>query len=163
LDNQYRIDTKNIIIGGYSAGAVTALHYAYANSVSDVLKMGDKWLLGYVERTGGLDGHSGNPGFSSVVKGVINFAGSIHSASLIDKNEPFLISVHGTLDKTVPFNEGTTGTTTVVTEGSGLIHKQANRVGLINSLIAIEGADHLIRFSCGDCFDKIMVFLEKQL
>ena len=105
----------------------------------------------------------GNPGHPSTLKGVINFAGSIHSVRLIDKSEPFLISVHGTSDQTVPFYSGTTGTTTVVTEGSGLIHAQANKVGLNNLLIALEGEDHLIRFSCEDCLEKIMIFLSKEL
>ena len=93
--NKYGIDTDRIAIGGYSAGAVTSLHYAYANTISDVLEMVGEWLLNYVERTGGLEGRSGNPGHPSTLKGVINFAGSIHSARLIDKGEPFLISVHG--------------------------------------------------------------------
>jgi len=161
--NKYGIDTNRIAIGGYSAGAVTSLHYAYANTISDVLNMGGDWLLNYVQGTGGLEGRSGNPGHSSNVKGVINFAGSIHSASLINKGEPFLISIHGTLDQTIPFLAGTTGTTTVVTEGSGLIHDKANRVGLTNLLIALEGEDHLIRFTCEDCLEKIMAFLAIEL
>jgi len=162
-ENKYRIDPAKVIIGGYSAGAVASLHYAYANTIKDVVDMGGEWLLEYVERTGGFEGRSGNPGFQSQVCGVINFAGSMHSANLLDVDEPFLVSVHGTNDKTVPFNAGSTGTTAVVTEGSGLIHARAKQIGLANLLIAMEGADHLIRFSCEDCLEQIMGFLSTQL
>jgi len=162
-ENKYRIDPTKVIIGGYSAGAVTSLHYAYANTIKDVVDMGGEWLLEYVERTGGFEGRSGNPGFQSQVCGVINFAGSMHSANLLNVDEPFLVSVHGTNDKTVPFNAGATGTTAVITEGSGLIHARAEQIGLANLLIAVEGADHLIRFSCDGCLEQIMIFLATQL
>lgn len=157
--NNYKIDPNRIVIGGFSAGAVTSLHYAYANDKKDVLKMGGKWLLKYVIRNQGIEGHSGNPGYSSAVKGVINIAGSIHNSNLVDSDEPFLISIHGTDDKTVPFLKGTTGETTVVTEGSGLIHARANKIGLKNLLIKLEGEDHLAHYTCKDCLDRVKIFL----
>lgn len=162
-ENKYKIDTDNVFIGGYSAGAVTSLHYGYANTFEDIVEMGGQELLAYVKRNGGLEGQSGNKGYSSKIKGVINIAGSIHNAGLIDKNEPILVSVHGTDDQIVPFLSGTTGDTEVVTEGSGLIHQYADKIGLVNKLIAIQDEDHLVRYSCEDCMDKIRTFIANNL
>lgn len=158
-DNQYKIDPSNIFIGGYSAGAVTSLHYAYANTKEDVLKLGGEELLEYVLSCDGLPGNSGNPGHSHEISGVINIAGSIFSASLVDPKEPMLVSVHGTDDQVVPFMRGTTGETDIETEGSGLIHPHADEIGLVNELIAVEGEGHLIRYSCESCFLQIREFL----
>lgn len=159
LTNTYKVDTSKVFIGGYSAGAITALHYAYANTKEDVEDMGGKELLQYVFMKGGLDGQSGNPGYSSRVHGVINIAGSLHSASLINVNEPPLVSVHGTADLTVPFESGLTGETLVQTEGSGLIHAHADKIGVKNKLIQLDGLDHSAFYYCDDCLVQIVAFL----
>lgn len=158
-ENEFRIDTSNIFIGGYSAGAITSLHYAYANTVDDVLLMGGEAMLDYIMENGGIEGNSGNPGYSSKVRGVINIAGSLYEADMVDKNEPVLFSVHGTADDVVPYETGISGESNVVTEGSGLIHKRANEVGLINELVTIDGADHFGFFECEDCREKMRMFM----
>ena len=157
--NKYRINTDQIYIGGYSAGAVSSLHYAYANTPEDVMKMGGKELLEYVTENGGIQGESGNPGYSTKIKGVINMAGSIHSVQLIDKNEPIVISIHGDMDIVVPYLSGTTGETEVVTEGSGLIHQKANEIGLTNQLLTVPGLGHEARFYCDSCMLKVRHFI----
>jgi predicted esterase len=157
--NEYKISTDNIFIGGYSAGAITALHYAYANTVEDALEMGGKDLVRYIQKNGGIEGNSGNPGYLSTISGVINIAGSLSSAKLVDKNEPPLFSIHGDLDTTVPFETGLTGDTKVSTEGSGLIHKRAEAIGLKNELYLIKGGDHLSIFYCDDCMQRERAFI----
>lgn len=157
--NVYGIDPNQVFIGGYSAGAVTSLHYAYASDLDDFLKMGGKELLAYVKANGGKEGNSGNAGYPSNIKGVINFAGSIYSALLVEKDEPILLSIHGDEDDVVPFYAGTTGETNVVTEGAGLIHEQANKIGLINELIRLKGGNHMARFYCSNCLEKMHQFI----
>ncbi|NOQ72897.1 MAG: carboxylesterase family protein [Crocinitomix sp.] len=157
--NEYKIDPSQIFIGGYSAGAVSSLHYAYANTPEDVMKMGGKELLDYVIDNGGIEGQSGNQGYSSKIKGVINMAGSIHSVVLLNKNEPILISIHGDSDIVVPYLSGTTGETDVVTEGSGLIHQKAEEIGLINQLITVQGGEHDARFYCDHCLTQVRQFV----
>ncbi len=162
--DQYKIDTSNIFIGGYSAGAITSLHYAYANTIDDVEEMGGKLMLKYIIGQGGIDGESGNPDYSTKVKGVINIAGSLHSADFVDNNEPILLSFHGTADEIVPYFSGTTGTTSVETDGSGSIHKKANKIGLINRLVTFEGGDHFtFHYGCEDCKEQMRAFLFKNL
>lgn len=157
--NKYRIDPNQIFIGGYSAGAVSSLHYAYANTPEDVLKMGGKELLDYVKGNGGIHGESGNAGYSTKIKGVINMAGSIHSVQLIDKDEPIIVSIHGDLDMVVPYLTGTTGETDVVTEGSGLIHQKAEKIGLTHQLLTVPGLGHEARFYCDSCMSKVRQFI----
>lgn len=143
-NNSWSLDTDNIFIGGYSAGAITSLHYAYTSGPKDIYDMGGNLMLNYILRHGGKEGDSGNPGYSSEITGVINIAGSLHSSKLVDANEAPLFSIHGTADNIVPFETGISGESNVETEGSGLIHKQADLVGLKNKLIAVEGEDHFL-------------------
>ncbi|MBL4642826.1 MAG: alpha/beta hydrolase, partial [Flavobacteriaceae bacterium] len=52
----YKIDANNIFIGGYSAGAITALQYAYVNSDSELITIGGSTFVDYVNSKGGLEG-----------------------------------------------------------------------------------------------------------
>ena len=63
-DTRFRVDTQFIFIGGYSAGAITSLHYGYANTSSDISEIGGEYLFNYVANNGGLEGLSGNSGYS---------------------------------------------------------------------------------------------------
>lgn len=161
--NNFRIDPDNIFIGGYSAGAITSLHYGYINDPRDVYGIGGNLMLSYIRRHGGEDGDSGNPGYSSDVNGVINIAGSLDHAGLVDNNEPPLLSIHGTADNIVPFNTGESGDSGIKTEGSGLIHQRANEVGLANKLIKIDGGDHFAFFTCAICPFEIREFIIRNL
>ena len=159
--NYYRIDPDNVFVDGYSAGAITSLHYAYANTADDVLEMGGVELLKYVKDNGGLEGKSGNPAYSNKIKGIINIAGSLHSADLVDKGEPAIYSVHGTADITVPYYKGLTGETLVETEGSGLIHKKAKEVGIENQLHTMKDLDHSAFYFCDECLKEMRTFMNQ--
>lgn len=161
--NPFSLDTTNIFIGGYSAGAITALHYAYAHSLEDAEEMGGEWLVNYIQQSGGLEGSSGNPGYSSNVRGVINIAGSLHSAKFVEADEPVLYSAHGTNDQIVPYELGSTGETTVETEGSYLIHRQADLIGLPNYLHTFERGNHASFFFCQDCLKEVSQFVTEHL
>ena len=127
------------------------------------MEMGGKDLLDYQEKQNGVEGNSGNEGYSSNVRGVINISGSLHSAELVEANEPVLFSVHGTLDEIVPYETGITGETTVETEGSKLIHKQADKVGLANELMTVQGGDHFSFLGCDECREKMRAFLHANI
>jgi predicted esterase len=162
--NTYGIDTSNIFIGGFSAGAITSLHYGYASTAEDVFAMGGSLMVKYADSHGGIHGDSGNPGYPNNVRGVINIAGSLHHAGLVDPGEPVLFSVHGTADDIVPYGSGISGESAVTTEGSGLIHARANEVGLINKLVSIEGGDHVsFFFNCAECNQLLLDFLYANL
>lgn len=101
--NTYNIDTNNIFLGGNSAGAVLFMHYAY---VTDTAQLTPTFNAVLRNLGGGLEGHSGNPGYSINFKGIINLAGALNVASWITRCTKPLVSVQGTADQVVPFNCG---------------------------------------------------------
>ena len=68
-------DPNAIFAGGYSAGAVLALHMAYIDQISD-LPTSPVDVQNLVNDIGGdLEGDAGNDGYSSEIHGVISYAG----------------------------------------------------------------------------------------
>jgi len=116
--NNYRVDTNQIFLGGYSAGAFTALHYAYANSLEEIAEVGGQALVDYVNAQGGLSGQSGNAGASDRIHGVINLSGALFDADFVEAGEPPLFSVHGTADSVVPVGRGEADGSGLISEGS---------------------------------------------
>ena len=161
--NTYTIDPNNIFIGGYSAGAITALHYAYVNTNTEVTSIGGSSFLDYVNDKGGLEGNSGNTGFSSTVKGVVNISGALFNKNMMHLNEPVLYSIHGTQDLVVPYLNGTIDTTGILADGSGVLHPYADSLGLINKLKPINGGQHDAFLTCNSCEVEIRTFLFSQL
>ncbi len=160
----YGIDTTNIFIGGYSAGAITALHYAYLDELTEVSTMGGATLVNHLNANGGFEGNSGNAGYSSQVKGVINIAGALGKADFLSIGDPILFSIHGTSDDIVPYLEGESNGTGIVTQGSGLIHPIADALGIENELKAIENGGHgAFVLGCDDCDASIRHFISEHL
>lgn len=163
-ENKYRIDTANVFIGGYSAGAFTALHYGHLDSEQEIRAIGGSEMVTYVIQNGGLEGNSGNPDVSSEVKGVLNFAGAVTEISIIDsKSAPVLYSIHGTDDEVVPFGTGESNDTGIITHGSGPIHAAATTIGLIHELKEIKGGKHDAISECSSCPKEIRAFVYKHL
>lgn len=158
-DQSYRIDPEKIFVGGYSAGAFMSLHHAYLNTEAELESSFGSEIVDYVNLNGGLEGNSGNEGYSSEVKGVLNIAGALIKAELVDPLEPILYSVHGTEDAVVPFMEGESDGTGVSTEGSGLIHQEADNEEVTNQLKAISGGDHGAFFQCEECAKEMRQFV----
>ena len=161
--NIYKIDASKIFIGGYSAGAITALHYAYVNSNTELTTIGGNTFLNYINSNGGLEGMSGNPSFSSSVKGVINISGALFNSNFINTNEPSLFSIHGTDDTVVPYLKGEVNSTGILADGSGILHPYATTLGLTNKLKTIQNGKHDAFLSCNSCLVEIRTFLFSQL
>lgn len=131
--NTYNIDGDKIIIAGVSAGGFITTHVAYLDEEGEMLPEIDQTLQGL---TGGLDGDSGNPGFSSEVLGVVNIAGALGSTDWMQAGDEPILSFHGTSDATVPYDEsmlqvgGVLDIDTVA--GSSAIHARADEIGLVN-------------------------------
>lgn len=160
-NNQYRINPDKIFIGGHSAGAVTSLHTAYLESADEA----NATLASIINENGGLEGTSGNPGYTSSVAGVINMAGAILDVAYMDAGEPALYSIHGTADAIVAYTSGPADNTEVVLFGSSPIHTRAQEVGITSELLAITDGDHAapIDISCGSCNVRLLGFLYSQV
>ncbi len=140
--NQYKIDTNKIFIGGSSAGAITSLHMAY---LDDACKISDYLNESTISSMGGLEGMSGNPGYSSNVQGVINGCGALARYSWIEADDVPLCSVHGTNDGTVTYNRGLVnpGIPLMYLDGSRMLHERACAIGLEEYFYTFPGAGHV--------------------
>lgn len=135
--DQYRIDADRVLVGGDSAGAVTALYYGYVKEAQK-------------------EGNSGNPGYRSDVQLTIPVSGqlkaeafcrlapdgtpttcsvngTLNSIDDVDGSpgQPPMLMVHGTLDDTVPY------------VNAKAIYDRAQAVGLQSALITIPNAKHV--------------------
>ncbi len=140
--NTYKVDTNLIYVGGSSAGAITALHLAYLNEECEIA---DYLSPTVITQLGGLEGASGNPGYSSKVQGVINGCGALARYSWLEAGDVPLCSVHGTNDNTVKYNRGIVnpGTPLMYLDGSRMLHERACAVGLENQFYTFPNAPHV--------------------
>ena len=136
-------------MGGNSAGAVLAPHVAYVSSLDEFVNgidiSGQDYAMSLAETNGGIEGNSGNSGYSSEIQGIINLAGAIHTVDWISEDELIpIVSCHGTEDETVPDECGTilNSPNNLTACGSIAMHPIIEENGAINDLLVFEGAAH---------------------
>ena len=141
----YKIDSSQIFIGGYSAGAIIAVNLAYLDTPTEA----PQFLQNIISNNGGIEGNSGNPGYSSKVKAVINIAGAVYKPYIIDVNDEPIVSVHAAVDGVVPYDcdevywSGIGAIFNLVTVcGSQVIHNKANQLGIHNDILEFSTGDH---------------------
>ena len=143
--NNYKIDPNIIIAGGTSAGAFTALHLAYLNTYAELPASVDTAIIG------DLEGNSGNPGYPSNVVAVINLCGALGHANWVTPGDPPLVSMHGTVDGTVPYATAMLSLTLVppfaipimVVDGSYSIHNYINTFNHPSEMYTWFGQGHV--------------------
>lgn len=139
--NPYGIDTNRIYIGGYSAGSIAAIHVAYLTDTSSASVL----LRNELRGLGGLEGNSGNAGYSAKVHGVFNMAGAILDTNLIASTAATAIHFHGTADNVVPYARGfvqANGFPVVEVDGSSLLHARLQNRGSYSELVTYTGVGH---------------------
>ncbi len=132
-----RIDTNNIFVGGYSAGAITAMHTAYLDTTRNI----PTWIMEIIRKQGGIDGVSGNAGQTYKIKGVISLSGGIYASDAFRPKDPAYISYHGTKDETVPYNRGK-NIYNYYNDGDGSCSIQAKSQGITTLHTAVIGGGH---------------------
>ncbi|MCS7036254.1 MAG: alpha/beta hydrolase fold domain-containing protein [Saprospiraceae bacterium] len=138
--NRFRADVEHIYVGGYSAGAVTALHTAFLDKDDDI----PPFMQALIANNGGLEGNSGSPTnqqYSSAVGAVLNLSGGLYRRGWIRADEPPVASIHGTADATVPYTTGVAAGLAYL-EGSGVLHPKALQAGTWSYLKTIPGGGH---------------------
>ena len=149
-DNNYKIDPSLIIVGGGSAGGVTASHVAFMDSTDAI----PSYIIDHIFDNGGYEGEaSENTYLSSEVQGLLNYSGSIGRASFIDENDIPFYSAHDDLDPVVPCGYAATNVVPfpVFTYGSCSMKERADAIGLENTLYLVENSDgHVSYFLDGD-------------
>jgi para-nitrobenzyl esterase len=162
--NLYKINPDFIFAGGVSAGAFMALHAAYLDQESEVpasINLSD---------FGGIEGNSGNPGYSSEIKAVVNLCGAIGDSSWIAAGDVPCLSMHGTNDGTVPYGSDIITVLFVPlleVDGSASIHERMLNVGVPSTFISWPDADHVPFVSSltyqQSVFESMVPFLYDQL
>lgn len=140
--NTYKIDTNRIFIGGSSAGAITALHTGYLDKACEIADYIDATNLAAL---GGMEGASGNPGYSTRVAGVINLCGALGRYSWMEAGDVPLVSIHGTNDGTVKYNRGVVnpGVPIMYLDGSRMLLERSCALNHPHKLYTFLGADHV--------------------
>lgn len=138
----YGIDSGWLAIGGESAGAIIANHIAYVTSIGEATPL----LASAFNSVGGFDGNSGNPGYSTNTKAVLNLAGALLFTGFLDAtdHEP-VYSAQGDADQTVPYNCGQVlgGASDITMCGAGAMKPVLDNLGITNQLHTFPGDPHV--------------------
>ena len=140
LYDDYKIDVNRIYAGGYSAGAITAINAAYLNEYDEI----PSFLYDDYDELGGLEGLSGNPGYSSDFYGIVNLSGAVGDQSWIIENDIPIVSMHGDQDDTVPYDDNlvTLFGLNVEVDGSYVIHQRMMELGNYSDLHTYVNQGH---------------------
>jgi alpha/beta hydrolase fold/Secretion system C-terminal sorting domain len=134
--NPYKVDPNFIAVGGISAGSIAALIATYLDPKDNI----EPELQGLLASIGGIEGNSGNAGYASSVKAVLNFSGALPTPKWIGIWDVPLASFHGTADKVVPIDCGLAGNIPLC--GSRALSRWATRQGTRNWFVPVKGGGH---------------------
>lgn len=141
-DNLYNIDPDRIFVGGVSAGAITAVQTAYLNETSEI----PVEIVNDTAAVGGIEGTSGNPGYSSMPNLVINLCGAVGDTNWIVPGDVPIVSLHGSNDGTVPYGSEEIAVTGnpigFFVDGSGSLHVRTENIGVDHFLHTWVGVGH---------------------
>jgi para-nitrobenzyl esterase len=142
--NTYKIDTNNIFIGGASAGALTVDHAAYLTRDCQIVDAG-YITQAELDTLGGLEGTSGNAGYSDKIKACISLCGGLGIYGWLEAGDVPLCSMHGTADKVVIYGRGyvNPGIPILIMDGDRILNTQARKVGVQNNFYTWLGAPHV--------------------
>ena len=140
--NPYRIDGNHFYMGGHSAGGVITNHMFFEQED----EIGSNHMLyDEINEQGGFLGNSGNNGFSSEINGAFNLSGAVFHLDVIDEQDtekPY-ISVHGTADEIVPYENGMFFSDLWWFPFASSIFPSGHGSGTINStLTSLNGTNH---------------------
>lgn len=138
--NTYRTDPNYIFAGGASAGGFMAVQLAYLDKPYEVPSVIDTNLLG------GLEGASGNAGYSSSVNAIVNIAGAIFDTTWMQPGDEPMVSAQGGADNLVPYDTHVMsdpfGLPIMTVSGTCTMHIRAYHIGLTNPYHTYYGQDH---------------------
>jgi para-nitrobenzyl esterase len=135
--NPYKIDVNNIISGGISAGAITAMLIGHADSTDPI----GADIRSIIAARGGFEGKSNNLTTSSSVKGVISMSGALPRREWINAGDPPFASYHGTNDPIVAYGYGL-NVFGFYGDGDGTCAPYAASKGVAAVLVTVPGGGH---------------------
>lgn len=154
--NPYKIHPDYIFAGGVSAGAFMALHLAYLDEASEIPTSIDTTTLGDIE------GNSGNQGYSSKVRAIVNLCGAIGDTAWINSGDIPCLSMHGTNDAVVPYGSSVITVLFIPlmeVDGSASISSQLDYLGIENTFVTWPNAEHVPFVSSLAYQDSVFQFM----
>ncbi|MDB5051076.1 MAG: hypothetical protein JWO30_4147 [Fibrobacteres bacterium] len=136
----YSIDTGFIYVGGCSSGGYAAMWTGYLDQLSEIPDVVDKAAL-----DGGIEGNSGNPGYSSKIAGVLSLSGAVHDTLWINKGDVAFAAVQCSADPTVHPEGGIGAGSKMQYYGGTAFSARATHIGLPHALKTFTGACHCPR------------------
>jgi hypothetical protein len=134
---------KTVAVDG-NPYSIDALHMAYLDDMAELPAFVNTSNPGL---SGELEGNSGNPGYPSDVKAIVNICGAIGDTAWIHTGDEPALLFHGTNDQTVPYGSAMQyafGISPVVeVDGSSSINEKMNQVGLEHCFEIYEEQDHV--------------------
>lgn len=162
--NTYGVDTNNFFFSGVSAGAFMALHLAYLEDPNELPVYIDTTQIGL---SGGMEGSSGNPGYNSDVRAIVNICGALGDTALMHAGDEPVCSFHGTNDGTVPYGSAVITLIGVYpllqVDGSFSVSAKATELGIENCFETHEGQDHVPHTGSAQYYDTTKVIMKNFL
>jgi len=159
--NPYGIDPERIILGGVSAGAIAAIHAAYLDKIEEI----PAYMANDTAGLGGVEGNSGNPGYSSRPRAVLSFSGTIGDTAWIEPNDLPIVSIHEDLDATVPYGTQEINAigiaTGLIASGSRDIHVRTENLGLDNCLLTYPDNANHCGYLIGGIEPEVLAFVSR--
>jgi acetyl esterase/lipase len=162
--NTYNINTDEIYIAGVSAGGYITLHLAYLDQEAEIptnVTMTNPGL------EGGIEGLSGNDGYSSDVRAIVNMCGALGDTAWIQPGDEPALLFHGDEDQTVPFDSDTQyylGIIPIIdVDGSNSINQKLDQVGVEHCFEIHEGYDHVPHVTNAAIYDTTLSIISNFL
>ena len=139
-NNTYKIDPSKVFVGGNSAGAVLYAHCVFIDSVNEAPAS----LRNIINLNGGIEGNSGNDGYSSEATALVNLAGGLNEAYFVGPGNKPSFNAQGDADNTVPYMcaNAQGGATPVQLCGLGAMQPYYTQYSLPHHSIVYPGAGH---------------------
>jgi para-nitrobenzyl esterase len=157
--NQFKVHPQWIFCGGYSAGAVAAMHLGQLDTDDTV----PTFITTAINDQGGLEGSTGdatNRQQTSDVKGIMSLSGGLYTPNWIDSSDKPMFSIHGTADDVVFYTSGLAANL-VTLHGSGNLHARADQIGLQNTLKTVTGGGHSDIYSSTNYAPVLKAFIDE--
>jgi hypothetical protein len=139
--NRYKIDTNSIYIGGNSAGAVLYMHVGYVESIADC----PADIVAAMGANGGFEGNSGNAGYTTRSKAIIDLAGGLNETSFVVPGDKPSVNAQGSLDSVVPYTCGLAldGAVNLQLCGLGSLEPVYDANGIYHMSLVFPGEGHV--------------------
>jgi para-nitrobenzyl esterase len=162
--NPYKIDVNNIVVGGISAGAITAMITAHMDSTDPITPE----IRAVIANRGGFEGKTNTLTTSSAVKGVISMSGALPRREWINAGDPPFAACHGTNDPTVAYGYGK-NVYGFYGDGDGTCAPYAASVGVPAVLVTVPNGGHVDIYNTAGPFasyatlwiEKMTTFMQK--